>query len=102
LVATDAWHPQINGVVRTFERMVEELGACGIDVTMLAPSAFRTIACPTYPEIRLAISRSSTVRAAIVAAAPDPRPHRNGRAARLRRPALVSRAGESIHDQLSY
>jgi len=71
LVATDAWHPQINGVVRTFERMVEELGALGIDVTMLAPSAFRTIPCPTYPEIRLAISRPSTVRAAIVAAAPD-------------------------------
>lgn len=71
LVATDAWHPQINGVVRTFERMVEELGALGIDVTMLAPSAFRTIRCLTYPEIRLAISRPSTVRAAIVAAAPD-------------------------------
>ena len=71
LVATDAWHPQINGVVRTFERMVEELGALGIDVTMLASSAFRTIPCPTYPEIRLAISRPSTVRATIVAAAPD-------------------------------
>jgi glycosyltransferase involved in cell wall biosynthesis len=71
LVATDAWHPQINGVVRTFERMVEELGRLGVDVSILAPSAFRTIPCPTYPEIRLAIARPSTVRAAIVAAAPD-------------------------------
>lgn len=71
LVATDAWHPQINGVVRTFERMVEELARLGVDVTMLAPSAFRTMPCPTYPEIRLTIARPRTVRNAMVAAAPD-------------------------------
>ena len=45
LVATDAWHPQINGVVRTFERMVEELAKLGVDVTILAPGAFRTMPC---------------------------------------------------------
>lgn len=71
LVATDAWHPQINGVVRTFERMVEELGRLGVEVTILGPNAFRTIPCPTYPDIRLAISRPSTVGAAIAAAKPD-------------------------------
>lgn len=71
LIATDAWHPQINGVVRTFERMVDELGRLGIDVTILAPSAFRTIPCPTYPEIRLAIARPSKVQARIVAAEPE-------------------------------
>jgi glycosyltransferase involved in cell wall biosynthesis len=71
LVATDAWHPQINGVVRTFEHMVEELGRLGVDVTMLAPDGFRTLPCPTYPEIRLTISRPKIVREAIVAAAPE-------------------------------
>jgi glycosyltransferase involved in cell wall biosynthesis len=71
LVATDAWHPQINGVVRTFERMVKELAPLGVEVTILSPNAFRTIPCPTYPEIRLAVSGASVVRAAIVAADPD-------------------------------
>ena len=71
LIATDAWAPQVNGVVRTFERMVDEFGRLGIDVTILAPSDFRTIPCPTYPDIRLAVSRPRTVRAAIVAAEPD-------------------------------
>ena len=71
LVATDAWHPQINGVVRTFEHMVEELAKLGVDVTILAPSAFRTMPCPTYPEIRLTIARPKTLRNALIAAAPD-------------------------------
>jgi 1,2-diacylglycerol 3-alpha-glucosyltransferase/glucuronosyltransferase len=71
LIATDAWHPQINGVVRTFERMVAELGTLGLDVEMLEPGAFRTIPCPTYPEIRLAVSAPAKVRAAIDRAAPD-------------------------------
>jgi glycosyltransferase involved in cell wall biosynthesis len=71
LVATDAWHPQINGVVRTFEHMVEELGRLGVEVSILAPNGFRTVPCPTYPEIRLTISRPKIVREAIVAAAPE-------------------------------
>ncbi len=71
LVATDAWHPQVNGVVRTFERMIAELGALGFDVSILEPGAFRTIPCPTYPEIRLAVSPPAKVRAAIADAAPD-------------------------------
>jgi glycosyltransferase involved in cell wall biosynthesis len=71
LIATDAWHPQINGVVRTFEHMVEELTALGVDVTVLGPTDFRTVPCPTYPEIRLTIALPRTVRAALAAAQPD-------------------------------
>lgn len=55
LVATDAWRPQINGVVRTYERVLAELDALGVETAVLAPDEFRTIPCPTYPEIRLAI-----------------------------------------------
>ncbi len=71
LIATDAWHPQINGVVRTFEHMIEELGPFGVEVTMLGPTNFRTVPCPTYPEIRLTIARPKTVRDTIAAARPD-------------------------------
>lgn len=55
LVATDAWHPQVNGVVRTYERLAQELNLLGVELKVLAPHAFHTVSCPTYPEIRLAL-----------------------------------------------
>ena len=55
LVATDAWHPQVNGVVRTYERLSQELSALGVEMTVLAPHDFYNLPCPTYPEIRLAL-----------------------------------------------
>lgn len=54
-VVTDAWHPQVNGVVRSLSTTVELLRKMGNDVEVVEPSRFRTIPCPTYPEIRLAI-----------------------------------------------
>jgi hypothetical protein len=55
LVATDAWHPQVNGVVRTYERLAQEAPKQGCEVSFLVPNLFRTLPCPTYPEIRLAL-----------------------------------------------
>jgi glycosyltransferase involved in cell wall biosynthesis len=55
LVATDAWHPQVNGVVRTYERLSEELKTLGVELCVLAPHEFYNLPCPTYPEIRLAL-----------------------------------------------
>lgn len=55
LVATDAWHPQVNGVVRTYERLSQDLKALGVELSVLAPHEFVTVPCPTYPEIRLAL-----------------------------------------------
>ena len=55
LIVTDAWYPQVNGVVRTLTHTRDELILKGHDVTMLTPEGFRTIPCPTYPEIRLAL-----------------------------------------------
>ncbi len=55
LVATDAWRPQTNGVVRTYENLGTHLDLMGIELIMLAPDQFRTVPCPTYPEIRLAL-----------------------------------------------
>lgn len=55
LIATDAWSPQVNGVVRTYERLAEEAVALGAELTFLTPNEFSTWPCPTYPEIRLAL-----------------------------------------------
>jgi glycosyltransferase involved in cell wall biosynthesis len=71
LVATDAWHPQVNGVVRTYERLAVEAGKLGFEIVFLAPSAFRTLPCPTYPEIRLALAGPRAIAAHIEKAKPD-------------------------------
>ena len=55
LIATDAWRPQVNGVVRTYERLAEEVVKLGTELAFLTPNEFRTLPCPTYPEIRLAL-----------------------------------------------
>jgi glycosyltransferase involved in cell wall biosynthesis len=62
LIVTDAWHPQINGVVRSLERTAAELVNMGIRVEFLTPQAFRTLPCPTYPEIRLSLTRTGKIR----------------------------------------
>ena len=54
-LATDAWHPQVNGVVRALSTTVDHLRRRGHEVEVIEPSSFRTVPCPTYPEIRLAL-----------------------------------------------
>jgi glycosyltransferase involved in cell wall biosynthesis len=71
LVATDAWHPQVNGVVRTYERLAEEARAQGVGITFFTPTGFRTIPCPAYPGIRLAIPNRKRAFETMEAAAPD-------------------------------
>jgi glycosyltransferase involved in cell wall biosynthesis len=56
LIVTDAWHPQINGVVRTLDRLQLELGSLGHEVEIVGPDRFRNLPCPTYPDIRLALA----------------------------------------------
>lgn len=55
LVVTDAWHPQVNGVVRTLGTLRDELTSLGHEPIFITPDQFRSIPCPTYPEIRLAL-----------------------------------------------
>lgn len=55
LIVSDAWTPQINGVVRTYQRTTRELRDMGHVAEVIGPDGFNTIPCPTYPEIRLAI-----------------------------------------------
>ena len=55
LLATDAWEPQVNGVVRTLTRVTAELRAMGHTVEVVSPDQFKTFPLPTYPEIKVAI-----------------------------------------------
>ncbi|WP_411287655.1 glycosyltransferase family 4 protein [Phenylobacterium sp.] len=55
LLATDAWEPQVNGVVRTLTRVVAELRGMGHSVEVISPDQFKTFPLPTYPEIKVAI-----------------------------------------------
>lgn len=57
LIATDAWRPQINGVVRSLEYMAAEASHFGAEVTILSPDRFPSVPMPGYPEIRLALAR---------------------------------------------
>jgi glycosyltransferase involved in cell wall biosynthesis len=71
LVATDAWHPQINGVVRSLENVAREAPALGAEIVFLTPDMFRTLPMPSYPEIRLALASTAAVRRRIALVAPD-------------------------------
>ncbi len=69
-IATDAWHPQVNGVVTTLERTAAELRVLGFEVLVLHPGLFRTVPCPSYPSIRLALAPARTAGARLRAFAP--------------------------------
>ena len=60
-IATDAWAPQVNGVVRTLSETRARLEAMGHTVLVISPDRFASMPCPTYPEIRLAFARPRTV-----------------------------------------
>src|SRR5262249_36610178 len=71
LIVTDAWHPQVNGVVRSIENTNRELSKLGIDVSMITPEGFPSIPCPTYPEIRLPFASYRRVAAEIARITPS-------------------------------
>jgi glycosyltransferase involved in cell wall biosynthesis len=70
-IVTDAWEPQVNGVVRTLKTTARELTAMGHEVRFLTPLDFRTLPCPTYPEIRLSLFPQGGVNRRITAFDPD-------------------------------
>jgi len=70
LIVSDAWSPQVNGVVTSLQALVGELRGLGHQVKLLAPAEFRSLPCPTYPEIPL-VWNLWRVGAAIRAFQPD-------------------------------
>lgn len=72
LIVSDAWHPQINGVVRTYEYLMAELMRMGHQVKVIGPSDFKySFPMPGYSEIRLTVGAGPPLRQMIQAYAPD-------------------------------
>ena len=71
LIATDAWKPQVNGVVNTYSNLEREAANAGLDLTFLTPSGFRTMPLPTYSEIHLAMIRPRDVAKRVEQDSPD-------------------------------
>lgn len=70
-IVTDAWYPQVNGVVRTLNAVSDELRKRGHDVTVLSPEGRRTLPMPLYPEIRLALTSTKALGREIEELKPD-------------------------------
>ncbi|MGE0500107.1 MAG: glycosyltransferase family 4 protein [Rhizobiaceae bacterium] len=71
LMVTDAWRPQVNGVVHTLEHLTEALKPLDVAVDFLTPLEYRTLPMPTYPDIRLALTKPARVARRIDAARAD-------------------------------
>ena len=71
LLVTDAWYPQVNGVVRTLEAVSGLIRAAGHRVSLVTPEGYRTVPMPTYPEIRLALVNPASLSRHIDALQPD-------------------------------
>jgi glycosyltransferase involved in cell wall biosynthesis len=61
LVATDAWHPQVNGVVRTLTSLARSASNLGVQIEFLSPNGFRSIPLPTYAGLRVALPRAREI-----------------------------------------
>src|ERR1700690_1412996 len=71
LIATDAWHPQVNGVVRTLTSLARSASALGAEVSFLTPDGFPSLGVPTYPGLRVAWPNRREIAARVEAVAPE-------------------------------
>jgi glycosyltransferase involved in cell wall biosynthesis len=71
LVATDAWHPQVNGVVRTLTSLERSAAALGAEITFLTPEGFPSVGVPTYPGLRMALPNRREIARRIEMASPE-------------------------------
>jgi 1,2-diacylglycerol 3-alpha-glucosyltransferase/glucuronosyltransferase len=71
LIATDAWHPQVNGVVRTLTSLARSAAGLGAEISFLTPDGFPSMGLPTYPGLRIALPNRREIAARIEAAAPE-------------------------------
>src|SRR6202043_2384537 len=71
LIATDAWHPQVNGVVRTLTSLARSASALGADIEFLTPDGFPSLGVPTYPGLRVALPNRPEIAARIEGVSPD-------------------------------
>ena len=100
LIATDAWHPQVNGVVRTLTSLQRAAGPLGADIEFLTPEGFPSMELPTYPGLRVAWTNRREIARRIEAANPEADSHRDRRSGRLGGAGLLPAARTCLHDLL--
>lgn len=71
LIATDAWRPQVNGVVHTLEATARAAKSLGAEICFLTPEGFPTVVLPSYPAIRLALPHGREIARRIATVRPD-------------------------------
>ena len=71
LIVTDAWLPQVNGVVRSIEALLREAPSLGVEIDVSSAVGFRTAPIPTYRQMRVAVTRPSVVGRRIEELRPD-------------------------------
>jgi glycosyltransferase involved in cell wall biosynthesis len=71
LIATDAWAPQVNGVVRTLTSLARSARALAVSIEFLSPDGFKSVPVPTYPGLRLALPRAQAIARRIEETRPD-------------------------------
>ena len=102
LIATDAWRPQVNGVVSTLERMTQAASEFGARFEFLTPQGMWTAPLPTYPDIRLGARLAAADRPAHRGGGARPHPYRHRRPDRLADAALLPQAQAALHHQLPH
>ena len=107
LIATDAWHPQVNGVVRTLASLARSASGLDAEISFLTPEGFPSVGVPTYPGLRIALPNRREIARRIEAAVPEaihsrPKARSAGRfaaiaaAASLRSPRPTPRASRNM------
>src|SRR6201995_3030325 len=71
LIATDAWHPQVNGVVRTLTSLARNVEKLGAKIEFLSPEGFPSVRVPTYPGLPRALQPPRGIAKRIEQANPD-------------------------------
>ena len=71
LIATDAWHPQVNGVVRTLTSLARSAANLDAEISFLTPDGFPSVGVPTYPGLRIALPNRREIARRIEQAAPE-------------------------------
>lgn len=71
LIATDAWHPQVNGVVRTLTSLADSASGLGTEIKFLTPEGFPSFPVPTYPGLRVALPNRHEIARRIEAVSPE-------------------------------
>jgi hypothetical protein len=101
LIVSDAWFPQVNGVVRTLSVVADKLRAMGDTVEVIGPDRFRSMPTPGYAEIRLAIAPKRKL-ARLRGIQTGDYPYRHRRTARLGHASPLPAQSLALHNSLSH